>query len=554
MAMCAATATSAFAFGNSGSYLAARHAGFTGDFEKAAQYFAQALTLDSGNPDLLENTVGSNVSLGRIDDAYPVAERMLGAGFNSQVSEMVVVARHAHLGEFQEILAKLDEGKSIGPLLDGLLRAWALLGSGDATAALVAFDDVSTQQGLESFGLYHKALALASVGDFEGADTILSGRGGTTLNVTRRGVATHVQVLSQLDREEEAIELIRAAFGSTPAPYFERLLARLDAGEKIAYDIATTPTEGIAEVFFGVSGALISEAPATYTLLYSRFAEYLNPKHIDAVLLSASFLEELEQYGLATEAYNKVPPDNPEFVVAETGRAEALIASDKPDAAIEVLTQLAKTNPDLLLAQVTLADTLRRLDRFEEAAPVYDRAIEMIGTPEPQHWIVYFSRGIVRERTDRWDESEADLRKALELNPDQPQVLNYLGYSLVEEHTDLDEALEMIEKAVEARPEDGYIIDSLGWAQFRLGRYEEAVTHLEDAVQYESIDPIINDHLGDAYWAVGRKLEAQFQWRRALSFDPEEEEADRIRRKLEVGLDKVLEEEGAKPIAVAREG
>ena len=157
-----------------------------------------------------------------------------------------------------------------------------------------------------------------------------------------------------------------------------------------------------------------------------------------------------------------------------------------------------------------------------------------------------------------WDAAEADFRAALEIDPEQPQVLNYLGYSLVERQEKLDEALSMIERAVEARPESGYIIDSLGWVLYRMGRYEDAVSHMERAVELMPVDPVVNDHLGDVYWAVGRKLEAEFQWRRALSFvDPEDTDAeakpDRIRRKLDVGLDVVLAEEGAKPLQVAND-
>ncbi|MEO1239893.1 MAG: tetratricopeptide repeat protein, partial [Pseudomonadota bacterium] len=169
------------------------------------------------------------------------------------------------------------------------------------------------------------------------------------------------------------------------------------------------------------------------------------------------------------------------------------------------------------------------------------------------HWVVHFARGITHEREDRWEEAEADFRKALELNPGQPQVLNYLGYSFVEMNTNMEEALELIEQAVEGRPDSGFITDSLGWALYRLGRYDEAVVHMERAVELEPVDPIINDHLGDVYWAVGRHREAEFQWHRALSFEPEEEDAERIRRKLEVGLDVVLEEEGAPALRMAND-
>ena len=203
----------------------------------------------------------------------------------------------------------------------------------------------------------------------------------------------------------------------------------------------------------------------------------------------------------------------------------------------------------------SLGDILRQKERFSEAAKAYDRALELSGEPSPGDWFLFYARGISFERIGEWDKAEADFRMALKLNPDQPQVLNYLGYSLVEKKIKLDEALEMIKRAVAARPNDGYITDSLGWALYRLGRFEEAVAPMERAVELEPADPIISDHLGDVLWAVGRKMEARFQWQRALSFEPEEEDAKRIRRKLEVGLDVVLQEEGAKSIeAMANDG
>ncbi|MEL6934978.1 MAG: tetratricopeptide repeat protein, partial [Pseudomonadota bacterium] len=162
------------------------------------------------------------------------------------------------------------------------------------------------------------------------------------------------------------------------------------------------------------------------------------------------------------------------------------------------------------------------------------------------------------ERLGIWESAEADFRKALELNPDHPQVMNYLGYSLVEKRIKLDEALDMIERAVKAQPDSGHIVDSLGWVLYRLGRYEEAIGHMERAAELMPVDPVVNDHLGDVLWAVGRFFEAEFQWKRALSFVDEDKpspdiDPDRIRRKLEVGLDVVLEEEGAEPLKVAED-
>ena len=182
----------------------------------------------------------------------------------------------------------------------------------------------------------------------------------------------------------------------------------------------------------------------------------------------------------------------------------------------------------------------------------------MMTDPSDGKWFTLYARGITNERLGDWPAAEADFRAALELNPDQPQVLNYLGYSLVEKRIKLDEALGMIERAVEARPDSGYIVDSLGWVLYRLGRFDEAVDPMERAAALMPVDPIVNDHLGDVYWKVGRKTEARFQWHRALSFIDEdsapEADPDRIRQKLDVGLDAVLEAEGNDPVQVANDG
>ena len=239
-----------------------------------------------------------------------------------------------------------------------------------------------------------------------------------------------------------------------------------------------------------------------------------------------------------------MPHDDPAFFGAEIARAEVLLASDKDDAAIEVLQALTRSDPDRKEVWAAYADALRRLDRHGPAVEAYDRAIALDGGAESENWFLIYARGISREQTGDWPGAEADFRRALELNPDQPNVLNNLGYGLVEQREKLDEALDLIERAIAARPDDGYIVDSLGWALYRLGRTDEAVAPMERAVMLTPLDPILNDHLGDVLWTVGRRREAEFQWKRALSLDPEVEE-NRIRRKLEVGLDVVLKEEGA---------
>ena len=201
--------------------------------------------------------------------------------------------------------------------------------------------------------------------------------------------------------------------------------------------------------------------------------------------------------------------------------------------------------PENIRVHEALGDVLRREERYAEAADSYTAVIDRIDEATRGDWRSYYVRGIAYERIGDWDKAEADFRKSLELQPDQPLVLNYLGYSLVEMNMKIDEAKDMIERAVAGDPDNGFITDSLGWVLYRIGQYEDAVPHMERAVELMPSDPVINDHLGDVLWKVGRQTEAVFQWKRALSFEPEEEDAERIRRKLDVGLDVVLDEESA---------
>ncbi|MDJ0826362.1 MAG: tetratricopeptide repeat protein [Rhodobacter sp.] len=544
------TALPGAAQGDSGAYLAARHASLFSDFRAAADYYARALVRDPGNTRLMESAVMAYTGLGQVDRAAAVSRRLIAAGATSQSANMVLLADQIKRENFDQALDDLEAGQTVGPLVDGLLTAWAQLGMGRMSEAVETFDEVIATSGVEVFGLYHKALALAMVGDFEAADEILSGRSGGALQLTRRGVIAFAQVLSQLERNDAALELIATSFGADLDPALDGLRADLEAGKVLPFTSIRNAKDGAAEVFLVVAGALNGEAADSYTLLYSRVAEFLRPDHVDAILLSAALLEKLERYELATEAYNRIPRDHPSFDAAELGRAEALRKSDRTEAAIEVLEQLARARPDNPAVHITLGDTLRGLERYDEASKAYDAAIALYDDPQGPQWLVFFARGITHEREGRWELAEADFRTSLELNPGQPQVLNYLGYSFVEMGINMEEALALIEEAVAGQPNSGYIVDSLGWVQYRMGEYGEAVVNLERAAELMPVDPIVNDHLGDAYWAVGRKIEAEFQWKRALSFDPEEEDAKRIRRKLEVGLDVVLEEEGAPPIEV----
>lgn len=548
-----------FAQSVAGAYLAGRHAAVNSDYHEAASYYAQALSRDPSNNELTESTVLSFLSLGEVEKALPLARVLEERSQKSQVARLVLTAGMAQAEDFAGLLAQKPDPSGIGPWVDGLVKAWSHLGAGDLAASMNAFDALSKEAGMQGFVMYHKALALASIGDFEGAEAIFGSAGAGAAGQTRRGVIAHTQVLAKLGRHDEGLTVLRASFGDATDPELDLIIASLEAKEDIPFTHVTDARAGIAEVFFTFSAVLKSEAAGDYyVLLYTRIARYLRPDHIDALLLTAGLLESLGQFDLAIAVYRDVPADDPAYHVAELGRADALRRSGEEEKAIEVLEQLTRSHGDLAVVHSTLGDVLRADEDFAGAILAYNKAIDLASEKAPVRWVLYYSRGIAHERAGDEVASEADFRAALAINPDQPQVLNYLGYSMVEQQRNLDEALDMIERAVAASPDSGYIVDSLGWVLFRLGRYQEAVGHMERAVELLAVDPVVNDHLGDVYWAVGRAREAEFQWRRALSFMDRgsmdtEADPDRIRLKLEVGLDQVLEEEGAPSLKVGND-
>ncbi|SPJ23557.1 tetratricopeptide repeat protein [Palleronia abyssalis] len=539
-----------------GSYLAGRAAQMNDDFGAMARYLSEALTTDPQNLAIMEALTGAYMSLLEFDRADTVASELVEAGGNSQIAALALLSADAGAGAWSDLLNDLDSGVTVGPLYDGLMRGWALLGLDRPEDALAAFDGVAEDQGVEAFGVYHKALAQAALGRFEDAAATLDAH--DELRLTRRGMKAQAEILSQVGRFDEARTLLQEETGSNLDATLEATFDALADGTPLPFSVAPDARAGAAEVAFDIANTVVGETAASYALLYSRIAEYLRPAHVEARLLSAILLEDIGQYDLAIDAYDSIPTDAPAYISAELGRAEVMREAGRTDAGIEAVESLAKAFPEEQIVHIALGDALREEARFAEARAAYDTAIELTQTGGAVPWVVYFARAITAERLGDWDAAESDFRQALELSPDQPQVLNYLGYSLVERQERLDEALSMIERAVDAAPNSGAITDSLGWALYRLGRYSEAVAPMERAVELMPVDPVVNDHLGDVLWAVGRELEARFQWQRALSFvdndTADEVDPDRIRRKLEVGLDAVLEEEGAPPLRMADGG
>lgn len=530
--------------GLAGSYLAARAAAVAGDHAQSAAYFDRALQLDPGNPFLISNLIFAHASLGEWEQAAVVGQNLPDGADGAELVMLVEFVRHVTLGEFQAAIDMIEAGEGPGPLADELSRAWMTFGLGNMSGAVETFEGLASERGLEELSALHLALARAAVGDFEAAHEILSGETGIQISNTERVVRARAVIMLQLGMRAEALDLLDGYTQAVPDPGLLALQARIGSGEDVPYDFVITAQDGVAEVFFTVAQLLSGDRNTSLPLLMTQAARGIDAEHSDAVVLAGELMAGDGQFALAADTYAAVPQDDPNYIEAQMGRAGALEELGEQEQAASILQALSEERPDLASVQAAYGDLLRRAERFEEAIVAYSAVLELVDRDLPRYWFIYYARAISYHSTDNWDPAEADFRRALDLNPDQPNVLNYLGYSLVEQRRSFDEALGMIQRAIAARPESGYIVDSLGWIYYRLGRFEEAVAPMELAVELEPNDPIVNDHLGDVYWVVGRYREAEFQWHRALSFDPEAEDAERIRRKLEVGLDVVLEEEG----------
>lgn len=540
--------------GLAGPYLAARAAAVNNDYREAARYFTRALQTDPGNRYLRDSALVSLVSAGQIDPALDLTDSMTDAGAETELSRLLQRARLARAGDWSGLLALLDAapapeaGSPPGSnLLDGMLRAWAQMGAGHASDALASFEEFSEIRGARGMVTFHLALARAHVGDFEGAAEILSDDAASNHLL---GIMARAQILAQLDRRDEAITLLDGVTGLDAEPGLQALRAQLASDLPIAFDALDGPTDGIAQVFLTFATVLSQGAdPDPLALIHARMAAWLAPDLGEARLMVAQILQAEGQFDLAETEYDALRQLGAVRPVAELARIDALARADRATEAEKAALTLTADHPDLPQAWIALADLMRQQDKFAAAVPAYDKALELMQNgPDQARWFPLYARGIALERSDQFDRAEADFKAAIALRPDQPGLLNYLGYSWIDRNENLEEGLALIQRAVDLAPEDGYIQDSLAWAYYRMGRYAEAVAPMEKAVLSMSTDPVVNDHLGDVYWMVGRKREAEVQWRRALSLidgPVEDVDPDRIRDKLARGLDAVLAGEAA---------
>ena len=536
-------AVPAWGAGQAGTFLSAHQASLTEDYANAAQYFDTVLTAEPDNIFALRDYIQVLVAKGSVGQAVAIAEKLDTLNESDELSRLVLTVHAMKIGDFIAAETHLqNDAVTRKKFQQRLLLSWAKFGQNDLKESHDIIDNAGWSGRGKLFGQYNKALSFAAAGDFESARMILAGEDGGSPIPNRGGNIAYAKILYQLDRADEALALLNGFLGGTVDQELIILRDQIASNQTLIYDFVTNASQGAAEFLLS-----LAEEDRVFSarniLNYGRLAEYLRPDDTPTTIQIATILRNRDQLKLAVESLAKIPQNHPMFLEGEITRADILREDDKSDAAVEVLQNLTRTHPETPRVYMSLGDVYRLEERYQEAYDAYNEAKAQVLVPQANHWALYFYLGVTAERTDKWQQAEAHLRKALELSPDHPSVLNYLGYSLVERDANLAEAQKMIETASAQRPNDGYITDSLAWVLYRLGKFEAAVKPMEHAATLEPLDPIVNDHLGDVYWKVGRKREAYFQWRRALNFGAEEEDAVRIRQKLDFGLDYVLEQE-----------
>lgn len=528
----------------SGAYLAARVAEGDNDLDSAIAYYKQALAFAPGDTSLQQSLMLSLIAQGRFEESLVYADKLKTVPDIERFSRLALAVGSFHKKDFTkaEYWLKLSLESDLDRLISGVMTGWAKQGAGDPSEAMSSIDRL---QGPDWFGLFksfHRALIADASGLPEKADAIYAATlqdtatGSAAPETWMRNAQAYASFLARKGDKDKALSVLDQAEAFAPGKVeISALRDRITKGEKVEPFVAG-PSDGASEILLDLATALNRGGGEPFVRLYLQYALALRPDSDAALVQLAAVSEQLKDGEGAIAFYRRIPASSPLKPLSELQLGLNLADLDRYDEAIAHLKALVEAHPDDMRAYQALGGVYASKEAFRSAAGLYDKAVAMLKTPTRADWNIFYQRGIAYERLKEWPKAEPNFRKALELFPDQPQVLNYLGYSWVDMNINLEEGLQMIQKAVDLRPSDGYIVDSLGWAYFRLGRFEDAVREMERAVSLKPEDPVLNDHLGDAYWRVGRRLEATFQWNQARDLKPDPDVLAALQQKLLKGL------------------
>lgn len=521
----------------SGQYLAARHATRVHDTKEAASAYDLALSKDPNNVELLNRASVLMMAEERTARAEELAERLLSLDPEAGPAVYILTVRDAKNGDFAKAAQRLSvqPRRGLNSFMAPLLEAWSLFGDKRVDKALAALTPLKESSALAPLYGFHAGLINELSGRPDQAARLYEGTLASPAGLTLRAVRVVGAFHLARGEKAKAQALFERYRADNPDSALLDPQAEAEAIQKNGKPIADAQ-DGMAEALFGAAASLKQAGAPDTALMLCRLAQQLQPDFPLLKVLIGGILEDMQRLDDANAVYAEIPASDPVSWSVRVRMAENFNRLKKVDEAVAMLETLSAERPKRFDALVSLGDILRQAKKFDQSADAYSRAIQRIGQMEKRHWPLLYARGIAYERAKQWPKAEADFKQALVYEPEQPYVLNYLGYSWVEQGVNLAQARKMIERAVDLRPTDGYIADSLGWVLYRTNDLKGAVRFMERAIELQPEDPVINDHLGDVYWAVGRKNEARFQWKKVLVFDPEPEVAEGAKAKIEHGL------------------
>ena len=519
------------------TYLSARFAASEHDLPEAAQYYSRALANDPSSSSLLALTFFYTSTSGDFDSAAKYAQQVVAATPDDRAARLALAVQSFKRKDYAAVRQHLSQSAK-GPftvLTLSLFDAWAAAALRDNAGIEKNLKALTEQKGAENIAAFHTALLHDHMGRTKDAEAAYK-KALSSNTPPPRVLEAYGRFLERHGRGTDALLLYRShQRNGGLATVVKPGLARIAAGQK-PESLIRIPADGAAETLFGIAASLTDGQSADISILYLRMALYLRPDLGLGNVLLADRFDTLRKHEAAIAIYQSIPKDSPYYRMAQMQAALNQQRLGKSDAAIAELKKLVAADPADSESWVALGDTYRAGEKYADAISAYDAAEKAIAKPMRRDWPMFYARAMAKERLKRLDDSEADIEAALKLSPEQPELLNYLGYSWVDRGRRIPEALTMLEKARKLRPYDGYIVDSVGWAYYRLGRYEDAVKTLTAAVLLVPGDPTINDHLGDAMWRADKKIAARFQWNHAITFSTDADEKAAIERKLKTGL------------------
>ena len=533
-----------------GAVLAGRTAETDRDLDTAISLYRKALRFEPDNADIKQRLMVLLFNNGMFDEGVAIADELKGDPLLENVSRMALGIDALRQRQYTKAQNLLDYAgiNDLERLVYGLLQAWALYGDGKTDKAHATIDELQGPEWYGIFKAFNQAAMNEASGDIADARRLYTAiitdqnSAGTAPDTYIRAAMSLAAMEAREGNAQKARDAIATgnAFSSSYAP-LKALQQRIEAGDPPGADIHNA-AEGASAVLYTIGSALNRSGAEDFVSLYLNFAHSLDPENAATLVMLGSLAENLGKPEQAIEIYGRVPEDSIMHRVSELQLGLNLADLGRLEEAKTHLKNLIDQDPKDMRSYLAYGSVLSDAKSYREMADNYDKAVDAIGIlPNRGHWNIFFQRGIAYERLKEWPKAEPNFQRSLELYPNQPQVMNYLGYSWIDMNINLDEGMDLIREAVRLRPNDGYIVDSLGWAYYRLGAYENAVNELERAVELRPGDPTINDHLGDAYWRAGRKLEARYQWERALTMEPELTEVPKIEQKIAAGMPPVID-------------